>query len=387
MYFQISVFISFLILLPVLSISFEKTSAKLTGQAVLIQRYFIFHECQGKEIKRKYKVPKALRPPSLLLVIVKQTQAYVSVVTLDINYLLVFGFRNQRSIGLFHLAFYFFFFLPKKDLMRHFLFILCKPKLSKQKFILCKPKLSKQSGCAVDMQFQELTWLVEQLHNLFDRSWKQGGVFCSGNHFASHLQSSLQFKQFKLLHWAWGRTFQPRWLDEGFRKKQNPVLASERPSYIKERTHLLCGGQHKSLETPDLQLGAEREDTFRRHCFLPSVLSSSFTSLHIQEILFSAFCLVLKFSQLRQNFTVHLVQPGLCLERRFCPSLRLSSSALSGTLTGSSGIYLLKSLGLPTFPESLPCSVPCQFWGCEEMTTSSLWPREEVVRHDLPQQQ
>lgn len=349
MYFQISMLISLLILLPILSVSFEKTLAKLTGQAVLIQRYFIFHECQGKEIKRKYKVPKALRPPSLLLVFVKQMQAHVSVVTLGINYLLVFGFRNQRSIGLFHLAFYFLFFLPKKDLMRHFLFILCKPKLSKQKFILCKPKLSKQSGYAVDMQFQELTWLVEQLHNLFDRSWQQGGVFCSGNHFASHLQSSLQFKLFKLLHWVWGRTFQPRWLDELFRKKQNPVLASERPSYMRERTHLLCGGQHKSLETPDLQLGAEREDTFRRHCFLPSVLSSSFPSLER----------TLQFIQFN---------PGLCLERRFCPSLRLSSLALFGTLAGSSGIHLLKSLGLPTFPESLPCCMSCQFWDCEEMT-------------------
>ena len=107
--------------------------------------------------------------------------------------------------------------------------------------------------------------------------------------------------------------------------------------------------------------------TFRRYCFLPSVLSSSFPSL---------------------DRTLQFIQfnPGLCLERRFCPSLRLSSLALSETLTGSSGIYLLKSLGLPTFPDSLPCSVPCQFWGCEEMTTS-LWPREEVVRHDLPQQQ
>lgn len=58
-------------------------------------------------------------------------------------------------------------------------------------------------------------------------------------------------------------------------------LASERPSYIKERTHLLCGGQHKSLETPDLQLGAERG--------------------HIQKALFSAFCLVFKFYQLTHS--------------------------------------------------------------------------------------
>ena len=34
---------------------------------------------------------------------------------------------------------------------------------------------------------------------------------------------------------------------------------------------------------------------------------------HIQEALFSAFCLVLKFSQLRENFTVHLVQPWTLL--------------------------------------------------------------------------
>lgn len=143
MYFQISTFISLLILLPVLSISSEKTLAKLTGQAVLIQRYFIFHECQGREKKRKYKVPKALRPPTLLLAFVKQMHLHLSVLTLGINYLLVFGFRYQRSIGLFHLAFQSLFFLLKKDLMRHFLFILCKPKFSKQRFILCKPKLSK----------------------------------------------------------------------------------------------------------------------------------------------------------------------------------------------------------------------------------------------------
>lgn len=145
--------------------------------------------------------------------------------------------------------------------------------------------------------------MVELLHNLFDRSRKQEGVFCSGNHFTSHLGSGLQFQLFKPLHWAWGSTS-----SQGASMMASAGGEScsslRKPSQVRERTSLLCCAQHSYLECPALL----------------TLAVGSWERGHIQETLFSAFCLV-KFCQLRQNFRAHLVQPWTLLREKIASKL------------------------------------------------------------------
>lgn len=77
-----------------------------------------------------------------------------------------------------------------------------------------------------------------------------------------------------------------------------------KPSQVRERTSLPCCAQHSYLESPALL----------------TLAVGSWERGHVQETLFSAFCLV-KFCQLRQNLRAHLVQPWTLLREKIASKL------------------------------------------------------------------